>query len=125
MYNQIDANKRKTVMLVALFGVFIGGLSYVMNAGYGFVYEVVIGAVILSSIMSLSSYYAGDKFALWSTGAKVLARDQNPYVYRIIENLTMASGMPMPKVYLIDSPALNAFATGRNPEHASIALTTG
>jgi heat shock protein HtpX len=75
--------------------------------------------------MSIFSYYFSDKIALASTGAKQITQEQSPYVYRMVENLSITQGLPIPKIYIINSPALNAFATGRNPKHASIALTTG
>lgn len=125
MYNQIAANKRKTALLIALFGAFIIGVGYTMNAVFGYGYESIVGAVIISTLMSFMSYFHADKIALWSTRARPIQKDDNPYLWRIVENLAIASGMPMPKVHIIDSPAMNAFATGRNPEHASIAVTTG
>lgn len=125
MYSQITANKRKTALLIALFGAFVIGIGYTMNAVFGYGYEAVVGAVIVSALMSFISYFHADKIALWSTGAKPIQKDDTPYLWRIVENLAIANGMPMPKVHIIDSPALNAFATGRNPEHASIAVTTG
>lgn len=125
MYSQIDANKRKTRLLIAIFLAFIiaigYGLSFYSNMGYG----TVVIAVIFSSITSIVSYYHSDKIALKSTGAKEITQKDNPYVYRMVENLCISIGMPTPKVHIIDSPALNAFATGRDPEHASIALTSG
>lgn len=125
MYNQITANKRKTALLIGIFGAFVIGAGYVLNVVFGYGYEAVAGAVILSAVMSLGSYYSGDKVALWSTGAQSIQKAENPYLWRIVENLSIANGMPMPKVHIIHSPALNAFATGRNPDHASIAVTTG
>lgn len=125
MYSQIDSNKRKTTLLIAVFMVFVIGIGYFLNAYLGYGYETVVFAVIISGLMSIFSYYQSDKIALRSTGAKEISKQDNPYVYRIVENLCMANGMPVPKVHIIDSPALNAFATGRDPEHASIALTTG
>lgn len=125
MYNQITANKRKTWLLVAIFGAIIITIGYTLNVVFGYGYEAVAGTVVFSALMSLMSYYTGDKVALWSTGAKPITKEDNPYVWRLVENLAIGSGMPMPKVHLIESPALNAFATGRDPNHASIALTTG
>lgn len=125
MYNQIDSNKHKTILLIAIFIAIITAigyfLGYYMNYGNG----MVVIAVLVSIVMTLTSYYSGDKIALASTGAKIIAKEDNPYVYRMVENLSITAGTPMPKVYIINSPALNAFATGRDPEHASIALTTG
>lgn len=125
MYSQIDSNKRKTTLLITIFLIFIIGLGWFLGVYMGYGYEITILAVIISLLMTLVSYYSGDKVALSSTGAKAIQKEDNPYVYRIVENLAITAGIPMPKVYIIDSPALNAFATGRDPEHASIALTTG
>lgn len=124
MYSQIDSNKRKTALLIAIFLAFIISIGFLFQAaGYG--YEAVAVSVIISVIMSITSYYHADKIALRSTGAKEITKEDNPYVYRMVENLCITAGMPVPKVHIIESPALNAFATGRDPEHASIALTTG
>lgn len=125
MYSQIDANKRKTRLLIGIFLAFIIAIGYVFSiytdAGYG----ALVLAVIVSSTMSIVSYYHADKIALKSTGAKEISKEDNPYVYRMVENLCITAGMPIPKVHIINSSALNAFATGRDPEHASIAITTG
>lgn len=125
MYSQIDSNKRKTTLLITIFLVFIIGLGWFLGVYMGYGYEITILAVIISFVMTLVSYYSGDKVALASTGAKAIQKEDNPYVYRMVENLAITAGIPTPKVYIIDSPALNAFATGRDPEHASVALTTG
>ena len=125
MYNQIDSNKRKTLLLITIFIAFIIAIGYFVGVYLGYGYGYLIGASALSLIMSLSGYYKGDKIALASTGAKHIEKKNNPYVYRMVENLCITAGTPVPKVYIIDSPAMNAFATGRDPEHASIALTTG
>lgn len=125
MYSQIDSNKRKTVLLIGIFLSIIISIGVFLNQFYGYGYEAVVGAVVLSGVMSLFSYYASDKIALFSTGAKLISKNENAYVYRMVENLCITAGMPVPKVYIIESNALNAFATGRDPEHASIALTTG
>ncbi|KKT25484.1 MAG: Protease HtpX-like protein [Candidatus Magasanikbacteria bacterium GW2011_GWA2_43_9] len=100
------------------------GIGYIFNyLGYG--YGAVILAFVISMFMTWLSYFHGDKIALKSAGAKEITKEDNPYVYRMVENLTITAGMPMPRVHIIDSPAMNAFATGRDPEHASIAFTTG
>lgn len=125
MYNQIDSNRRKTTLLITIFLVFIIGLGWFLGVYMGYGYEITILAVMISFLMTLISYYSGDKVALASTGARAVQKEDNPYVYRMVENLAITAGIPTPKVYIIDSPALNAFATGRDPEHASIALTTG
>lgn len=125
MYNQIDANKRKTGFLIAGFLAFIIGIGVVLNAGFGYGYEVVVIALVISLLMSFTSYFHADKIALKSTGAIPVKKEDNRYLYNMVENLCITAGMPMPKVHVINSPALNAFATGRDPEHASIAVTSG
>jgi len=125
MYSQIDSNKRKTNILIVLFLSFIIALGwffgYVLQYGYG----VFTLSIIISLTMTWFSYYYGDKVALKTSKAKEIKSTDNPYLFRMVENLSITSGIPMPKVHIIDSPALNAFATGRDPEHASIAVTTG
>jgi len=125
MYSQIEGNKRKTRILILIFTVFVIGVGWFLNEFMGYGYGAVVCAVALSAIMSLTSYYHGDKVALKSSGAKEITQKDNPYIWRMVENLCITAGMPMPKIHIIDSPALNAFATGRDPEHASIAFTTG
>jgi heat shock protein HtpX len=125
MYDQISANKRKTWLLMAVFGAIIIGIGVALQATGTYGYESVVFAVVLSSVMSIGSYFGGDKMALWSSGAKEVTKEAAPQLYRTVENLCMANGQPVPKVHIIQSPALNAFATGRDPEHASIAVTTG
>lgn len=125
MYSQIDSNKRKTALLIALF------ILIVLFIGWAFSELTEIGpwgvvfAAVFSLMMALISYYQGDKVALSASGAKPIAKQDNPYVYRMVENLCITAGIPTPKIYIIDDPAINAFATGRDPQHASIAVTTG
>lgn len=125
MYNQIDTNKRKTIILMMVFITVILALGAILGSIYGNVYPGIVFALVLATIMNLVSYFKGDKIALHVAGAHEIQKDDNPYVYRMVENLCIASGLPMPKVYIIPDKAMNAFATGRDPEHASIALTYG
>lgn len=127
MYKQITSNKRKSIFLIAIFIVFIFFLSWVFGEANDLGgYNVLFTALIFSLLMTATSYYGGDKVALWTSGAKgPIEKKDNPYVYRMVENLCITAGLPMPKIYLIPDQAPNAFATGRNPKHASIALTTG
>lgn len=125
MYQQIESNKRKTVVLVGFFFIITIALGWFIGVYMGYGYWIFIFAVLYSIVSALISYFAGDKVALKSSGAEKIEKKDNPYVYRMVENLCITAGMPEPDVYIIDSPALNAFATGRNPENASIALTTG
>lgn len=111
-------------MLIFISIVLLIGWIFSVTTQFG--YASLILALIISISMSLTSYYAGDKIALSTSGAKgPISQNDNPYVYRLVENLSLTAGLPMPKVYLINDPAINAFATGRNPQHASVGLTTG
>ncbi len=101
------------------------GLGFVFAEGLGYGYSAMVIALVASTGMSFTSYFYSDKIAIKSAGAVEIEKNDNPYVYRMVENLSITAGMPMPKVHIINSPALNAFATGRDPEHASIAITTG
>ena len=125
MYSQIDSNKRKTWFLIILFVILISALGYFLDyltdAGNG----ILVIAVIISIIMSFFSYFSGDRVALLVAGAKEIKSNDNPYVYRMVENLGITAGLPTPKVHIIEDNAINAFATGRDPGHASIAITTG
>lgn len=126
MYKQIDSNKRKTALLIAIFIAVVLLIGWIFSQTTEFGYSSLIIAAIISIAMSLTSYYQGDKIALATSGAKgPISQNDNQYVYRLVENLSITAGLPMPKVYLINDPAINAFATGRNPKHASIAITTG
>ncbi|MFH2136096.1 MAG: M48 family metallopeptidase [Patescibacteria group bacterium] len=126
MYKQITSNKRKSFLLIAIFIVFVIFLGWIFGQFTGDSYGVIILALIISLVMALASFYGGDKIALWTAGAKgPIQKNDNPYVYRLVENLCITAGLSMPKIYLIPDPAPNAFATGRDPKHASIALTTG
>ncbi len=126
LYNQIESNKRRSALLIFLFIVFIIALGWVFTyIDYTGPTPIALAAII-ATLMSLMSYYNGDKIALWSSGAQgPIKKNDNPYVYRLVENLCLTAGLPIPKIYLINDTALNAFATGRDPKHASIALTTG
>ena len=111
---------------MAIFVAVILLIGWVFSETTQFGYASLILALVISIGMSLTSYYTGDKIALATAGAKgPISQNDNPYVYRLVENLSITAGLPVPKVYLINDPAINAFATGRNPQHASIAVTTG
>lgn len=126
MYDQIAANKRKSWLLVFSFVIIIGLLGYAWGAYSGDRFGALTIAGIIAIVMALASYYGSDAIALNSAGAlPIETREQNPYVWNMVENLCIAEGLPMPKLYLIPDQAMNAFACGRDPEHASIALTEG
>ena len=124
MYKAIAANKRNTILIMALFIGLVAGIGYVVSALYG---EPSITWWVLAgvTIYALIQYFAAAKLATAMTGAKQIEKRDNPRLYRMVENLSITLGMPMPKVYIIDDPAPNAFATGRDPKHAIVAATTG
>ncbi|MDD5172935.1 MAG: M48 family metallopeptidase [Patescibacteria group bacterium] len=125
MYSQIDNNKRKSFIFTIIFVFFIIFLGWIFTRLSNTGYTGLIVAIIIALIMSLSGYYSGDKVALWTAGAKEIKKEHNPYVFNLVENLCITAGIPVPKIHIIDDPVPNAFATGRDPKHASIALTTG
>lgn len=111
---------------MALFVAVIIALGFVFSQAMDYGWGGVIFATIISVVMSLLSYYSGDKLALLTAGAKgPIKKEDNAYAYRLVENLAITAGLPMPKVYIIPDTAINAFATGRAPKHASIAITQG
>ncbi len=124
MYNQIDSNKRKTVLIMAIFFGIMLGLGWIFSQIYNTSFFIVL-AVGISLVQAWVSYYHGDAIALALSHAQAVKREQAVELYRVVENLSIAGGIPMPKVYVIDDSAPNAFATGRDPQHASIAVTSG
>jgi heat shock protein HtpX len=125
VYEQIAANKRKTIFLILGAIVLLGAVGYVLGLWYASGPVGVVGAVTLAVVMSIMSYFAGDKLVLASTRARAVTPEEQPRLHNIVEGLSIAAGIPKPKVYVVPEQALNAFATGRNPEHASIAVTEG
>ncbi|PIP21628.1 MAG: zinc metalloprotease HtpX [Candidatus Nealsonbacteria bacterium CG23_combo_of_CG06-09_8_20_14_all_40_13] len=124
MYKQIDSNKRRTSFLLVLFFIFIIGLGYLFSYVFNS-FWILFFAVVLAIIQAWSSYYYSDKITLFISGARELKREENVQLHRIIENLAITAGLPKPKIYLIEDSAPNAFATGRDPNHAVIAVTSG
>ncbi|MDP2709450.1 MAG: M48 family metallopeptidase [bacterium] len=124
IYTQVDSNIRKTWLLVSLFLVAIILIGYVFSAALGDS-TILYFAVIFSVVTSFISYWFSDKIVLAMSSAHEIDHDSNRELYHIVENLCITAGLPVPKIYVIDDTAPNAFATGRNPEHAVIAVTTG
>ncbi|MFH1461252.1 MAG: M48 family metallopeptidase [Patescibacteria group bacterium] len=124
LYTHKDSNIRRTWILISLFLILIIGLGWVFSHQFNSSVILVI-AVIFSSLMSFISYWYSDKIVLAMSRAKEIKHDDNRQLYHIVENLCITAGLPVPKIYLIDEMATNAFATGRNPEHAVIAVTRG
>lgn len=126
MYSEIASNKRKSVFLMTIFIALIILLGYVFSRAQGDTTYAGVWIAIIFSLFSTSiSYFAGDKIALWTSGAKPITREENKYVWNLVENLCIAQGMTTPKIYIIEDNAINAFATGRKPKLASVAITTG
>ncbi len=126
MYSAIADNKRKTVIIMVFFVMFISGLGWLFAQIYGGGKpSVTIGVLAGALIYTLISYYSGSKMALALNGASKIEKRDNPRLYRIVENIAITDGLPMPLVYIIQDPAPNAFATGRSPSNASVCVTTG
>lgn len=127
MYSQIDSNRRKSWILIAVFVALLAAVGWV----YGYVVSDtgpfgLVLALGLSFVMTLVSWYGGDKIALATSGAKELTeRAQFPTLWNIVENLAITAGIQKPRIYIIEDDSPNAFATGRDPQHSSIAVTTG
>lgn len=126
-YTEISKNKFKTVLLLMFFIAFVMAVGFALSETYypGTGTTGLIIAAAISLFWTLLSYFAGDKITLVASGARQIAKKDNPELYRLVENLALTAGLPLPKIYIIDSPAPNAFATGRNPQHAVVAVTTG
>jgi heat shock protein HtpX len=127
MWEQIRANRWRSVVLTAGMAIILLLIGYFL--GYYFLDNAIIGlilALVVWGIMSLIAFYQGDSILLGLSGARKIKRDDNPRLYNIVEEMKIASGLPkMPDIYIIDDPALNAFATGRDPSKASVAVTSG
>lgn len=124
MYKQIAENRRKTVFIVIGFVLMIGAIAGV----FAWFYQdpwIAVWTTAAAIIYALIQYYFAGNIAMMMTGAKEIAKKDNPRLYNIVENLSITTGLPTPKVYIIDDKAPNAFATGRDPKHAAVAATTG
>lgn len=124
MYKQIAANKRNTVLIILGFVAFIT----LMGAVFAYFLDdwwITAWVLIVALIYALIQYFASASLAVAMTGARAIQKKDNPRLWNTVENLTISAGLPMPKVYIIDDPAPNAFATGRDPKHAVVAATTG
>jgi len=124
LYNIAESNIRKTWLLMGLFLIFIIGLgwlfSYILKSSL-----ILVIAVLVSFLLNIFSYWFSDKVVLSLTKAKPIKKEQNPELYRIVENLCLSAGLPLPKIYIIPEQQPNAFATGRNEKHAVVAVTKG
>ena len=125
MYRAIAKNKRNTVFIILFFLAIIGGLGWLAAWVYQDI-TIVIVTIVIATAYALFQYFTADRQALAMSGAIQLhSKADHPRLWRTVENLSITTGTPMPKVYVISDPAPNAFATGRDPEHAVVAATTG
>lgn len=124
MYSAIRANKRNTILIMAIFLAIIGGLAWVAGYYYGdySLTAIIIGIAI---VYATFEYFAASRMAIEMSGGREIVKADNPLLWNTVENLAIADGLPMPRVFIIDDPAPNAFATGRDPKHAYVAATTG
>ena len=124
MYSAIRRNKINSVLIILLFIAIVGGLGWLAAS----IYQspgIVITVVVFSIGFAAFQYFAAGKQAISMSGAQRITEADNPRLYRVVENLSITTGSPMPEVYIVNDPAPNAFATGRDPEHAMVAATTG
>ena len=124
VYTNISSNKWRTVVVMTLFVVVVIGLGYVFGVALNLPWLLPL-AVVIAIVQSFTSYWWSDKVALAISGAHEVDKTEAPELYRLVENLSIAAGLPMPRVCIVDDPSPNAFATGRDPQHAAIAVTTG
>lgn len=124
MYGAIATNKRNTILIMAVFVGIVSGIGYLVSLYFGDT-SITLWVLVAAFLYALFQYFAASKLAVAMNGAREIEKKDNPRLYRIVENLAITTGMPTPKIYLIDDSAPNAFATGRNPQHAIVGATTG
>ncbi len=125
VYEEIAANRRRSFVLIFLFVIFLLFLGWIFGEAYGAGQEGVLIALLVALFISLITFFYGGKMVLGISHARPVDRKKNPYLANVVEGLAIAAGIPAPKAYIIEDSAPNAFATGRNPENSSIAVTTG
>lgn len=125
MYSDIAANKRRTFYIMAIFLAFVALIIWIFDKYIGGNNAIFFGGLIGALIYVVITYFSGSSMALALNGATEIQKSDNPKLWRIIENLSITDGLPMPRVFIINDPAPNAFATGRDPKHAAVCATTG
>lgn len=126
MYSEIAANKRKTLFIMLIFIAVVGAMGWLLSEYLsGGAPSITIGVLIGSVLYALFTYYSGMRMSLAVNGAREIQKSDNPRLWRIVENLAITDGLPMPRVFIMDDPAPNAFATGRDPAHAAVCATSG
>jgi heat shock protein HtpX len=125
MHEQIAANKRRSVLLVVGAFIFFGAVGALLGYLFGTGITGIVIAVVVATVLSVTSYLYGDRLVLASSRAREVTADEEPRLHNLVEGLAIAAGIPKPRIYVVPEQAPNAFATGRDPEHASIAVTQG
>lgn len=125
MYSDIAKNKRKTVFIMAVFLAFLTLIIWIFDKYLGGSTGVFYGGLVGALFYVIITYYAGSKMALAVNQAHEIQKRDNPRLYRIVENLAITDGLPTPRIYIMNDPAPNAFATGRDPKHSAVCVTTG
>ncbi len=125
IYDRIDANRRNTFFLLLVFVALLAGASIAMGILLGLPYPLAPLLIIPFLIVALVSYYSSSRVALAISQARQVSKEDEPELFRTVENLCIGAGLPMPKVYVIEDGSPNAFATGRDPDHAAVAVTRG
>ena len=124
MYKLIAANKRNTILLISGFILLVGAIGLLFAYAYND-WSLAVEVLIIAGVYALFQYFAASKLAVAMTGAKKIEKKNNRRIYNIVENLCITAGLPTPEIYIINDPAPNAFASGRDPKHALVAATTG
>ena len=127
--DRISVNKRNSLLLIAVFIAFVAVFGYVIGFAWigdptGALFGLAL-AFVVGTVFGLATYYGGARMVLATSQAREVTHDEAPVLYNVVGEMALAGGLPMPKVYIIDDTATNAFATGRDPEHASVAITSG
>lgn len=125
MYDQIASNKLRSTALILVFVLLVALIGYVFGQATDWGYLGLAAALVVAFVMSWGSYWFSDRIVLSMSRARPVDRTVEPYLVNVVEGLAIAAGVPVPRAYVIDDPAPNAFATGRNPENAAIAVTSG
>jgi heat shock protein HtpX len=125
MYSEIAANKRKSIVVMLLFIMVIAALVALVGIYFGGSLTVFYGGLIGAAVYTVITYFAGARMSLAVNGAREIQKSDDPRLWRIVENLSITDGLPMPRVFIMDDPSPNAFATGRDPKHAAVCATSG
>ncbi|NCU28984.1 zinc metalloprotease HtpX [Candidatus Saccharibacteria bacterium] len=125
MYSAIEKNKRNTVLIMVLFVILVGVIGLAISYYFAGDFSMTTIIVVMAAVYAVLQYFVANNLAVAMTGAREIKKSEYVELWRVVENISITSGMPMPKVYVIDDPSPNAFATGRNPKHAIVGVTTG